>query len=583
MLYSELYKLKKITTLPTYFYNKAWQAPVEHHDNAPHEKINKPTIKKLNSYYFYSIFSIGCFALLLWSLTTHFHHHGLPVELNRQEAIKIAQNSIDESTPHWQPLSNVMKNLPTQEEEQKMQHLFAWRTAGKNAYQQLLSENYLKPYAWFIRFVHFNGDVTQRAEEYQITLRQKNTLIEKKHIFAENAFLPSLSLEEARKKTHEVLQNNFNIMPNTATEISASPKKQPERTDWVFIYKVPSTVNLQDGQQRITISLAGDQVNDAYQSLFVPETWKREYTEQKAYEGIIKTLSDFIFIIIMVCAIALLATQFNFHYFSWQAFLIFFSILFIKSLIQTYNIWPTAEIYFSTIEPFDHQLWQTLLLWFIIALGKSALIGILAAAIISIYMKSSQFKENLFSRIIIALSTGTLVASFHSILGYFTHPRTPLLPDFAPAGAYFPALSAGLLNLTFFIETTTIFMALIVACDIFTNGWQQRKIYFIALSSLLGIVFMGHNIEASTLMHCVSGGIILGLLFCTAYVYILRFDKNILPCVIGAYILLNTFQQMFFNAYSGAFLGGVISSILIITMILLWLCILQKNDRQSIQ
>ena len=133
------------------------------------------------------------------------------------------------------------------------------------------------------------------------------------------------------------------------------------------------------------------------------------------------------------------------------------------------------------------------------------------------------------------------------------------------------------MNLTFFIETTAIFMALIIACDIFTKGWQQRKIPFIGLSLLLGIVFMGHNITSLTISSCLGAGILLGILFCIAYIYILRFDKITLPCAIGSYMILTLIQKTIFNAYPGAFVGGILSIITLIGIMVLWIWILQKK------
>jgi len=573
-----LIQAKKITTLPAYFYNRAWQKSPENSELFHQEMKSQPSTITVSNSYKYSMIGLGCLALLLWLLTKHFQHNSLPVEINRKKALEIAHSTLGQPTTQWHILSNIMQTLPDKEEEQKQQHHFVWKTAGKNIYHTLLSEHYLKPHAWFIRFVRFDGDVIQRAEEHQITVRTDKSFIAKKHIFAENASLPTLSLNEARKKALEALYNDFNIAPGSATEISASPKKLPERTDWTFIYRIVSPVDLKDGQQRITISLAGNEVNDAYRSIFVPETWKRNYTEQKAFKDIITTIADFIFIIIMICAIALLTSHFNFHYFSWQTFLIFFTILFVKSFIQFFNIWPTNEIQFSTIEPFNHQLWQTVLLIFMISFAKACIVALLAAAIMPITMQSPQYKNNLVWRIIIALSTGIFVASIYSIVSYFQHPQIPLSPNFAAAGAYFPGLSAGLINLTFFIEKTVLCIALIVACDIFTNGWQKRKIYFIVLSIVLGIAFMAHNLETFSLINIFGAGILLGLLFCLAYIYILRFDKVMLPWVIGGYLSLTIIQQTVFNAYSGAILGGILSLLLILAMIIFWMQLLRRND-----
>lgn len=569
---------RKITTLPSYFYNKTWQPTIE--DTIIEQPTPEIAIKPIKNNYRIMLYGIGTLALLIWIVTTQFYYDGVPIALTRSQAVNLAKNIVNETSTSWTILSDVILTEPSQEKEQKIQHLYAWQTTGKDGYQQLLSEQYLKPYTWFIRFVHFEGDVIQRTEEHQVSLRTPDTLFEKKHIYAESLALPSLSREDAHKKVQEVVLTTFNLDINNLTEVSASPKKQPERTDWTFIYDVPSTVNIAEGKQRITISLAGDQVSDAYRSLFVPETWKRNYTEQRAFDGILSTLSDFIFILIIICALALFATQINFRAFSWHTFFIFFGIVFIKSLIQAYNIWPTTEIHFSTIEPFYHQVWKMLLLWLIVALAKSVCIGILAATIVPIIIKSPQFNYNFISRIIFASSIGTLVAAVYSLIIYVSPAIVPLWPDFMPAGAYMPALSAALHNITFFIETMMIFIVLVIAADVLTNGWHQRKPFFVLIAFLLGLAFMGHNIESLPFFYCLTAGVLFGLLACLSYIYVLRFDKVMLAFPIAAYMILHSVQQMFFNAYPGAILGGVLSIILIMIIMVVWMQ-LQRNRQAN--
>lgn len=580
----------KITNAPPSCYNDAWKPVQQKTHHMPSTHLTTPTIfTPANKKLLYGLGCTGLIALSVWCITTRFEFDGLRLKLTRSKAIQQAEHVIAQPSDTWEILASVIDEIPTEdkrkkthgEEEQKLQHDFVWKTSGKGIYHKLLKLSYLKPYTWFIRFVNFHGDVTQRAEEYQITTRKTANILEKKHILAEDAAVPSLTLDEARTKAHDVLFQEFKLNPHDVSEISASPKKLPHRTDWTFIFSMPSTIALREGQQRISISLAGNTVSDAHRFIFVPEAWKRTYTEEKTQKAIIKMLSDFLLALLMVGALILLAFYNNFRYFSLRIFWLFFGILFIKSVIQAFNMWPTLAIHFTTIEPFSHQLWQTVLLWFVLTLVKSTTIAILVGSIVSICTISPQFKDTLTARSLAALSLGIIPASIASLVSYFSVALAPHLADFSAAGAFFPFLSAALQNVTTYIEATTLFMALIVASDILTDGWQKNKILFIGISLALGILSMGHFIESTTLLACLLAGVISGILFCGAYILLLRYDKVFLPLVTGSYILLSIIQETMFHAYPQASTGGIMSIFSIIFMMVLWTQVLLHKQRKD--
>jgi hypothetical protein len=63
---------------------------------------------------------------------------------------------------------------------------FVWQTAGEAVYTKLLGV-YVTPPSWVIRFARFQGDVAQRAEEYEVYVRGDGQTFRVSHRFAEAA------------------------------------------------------------------------------------------------------------------------------------------------------------------------------------------------------------------------------------------------------------------------------------------------------------------------------------------------------------------------------------------------------------
>ena len=58
-------------------------------------------------------------------------------------------------------------------------------------------------------------------------------------------------------------------------EVSARPAKLKARTDWTFTFLDTTVPALPQGEPRVAVEIAGDEVTAAYRFVFVPEEWQR--------------------------------------------------------------------------------------------------------------------------------------------------------------------------------------------------------------------------------------------------------------------------------------------------------------------
>src|SRR5205814_5187050 len=99
-----------------------------------------------------------------WIAASEFKTEAPPITISRgeaetaaREALKKQGYSIDSS---WTVLSRV--SAETDEDDR-----FVWQKRGREGYATLVG-TFIVPPRWFVRFVRFEGDVADRAEEYQV-------------------------------------------------------------------------------------------------------------------------------------------------------------------------------------------------------------------------------------------------------------------------------------------------------------------------------------------------------------------------------------------------------------------------------
>ncbi len=152
-------------------------------------------------------------------------------------------------------------------------------TSGDERRRQLLGK-YLPDARWNVRIATFEGDVAERAEEWHVFVTRTSQVLRVEHTLPEDR--PGATLDEstARTRAEAVLMQEFGLRAGSgdvqAREVSARPAKRKARTDWTFTYTDLSLPPLPQGELRIEVELAGDDVASVRRFVFVPEQWDRQ-------------------------------------------------------------------------------------------------------------------------------------------------------------------------------------------------------------------------------------------------------------------------------------------------------------------
>lgn len=563
------FKSGKWLELPQEYYNKAWKRT--HHEEHDQEVAEQAYTLMNFSKKRKSIFlGVGILGLLSWIFFTKFTYDVIPLTTTRCDAREVAQKLTQAHGCPWTSLAGVEIPLATKDRDQ---HIFVWRECGVESYKKLL-QSYLLPPAWKVRLVQFEGDIADRAQEYQVVIARAQDdafhVDRIVHIVPESWSSESLSLGQARQKALKIVQEKYDLSEQELHEISAIPTKQPHRLDWRFIFH-DTTENLGVGQARIGVEIKGNEIVDVHRYVFVPEVWQRDLKNEESFIILLTTIARFIGnVLLVLLSLFMLITAWKRIRFSIKIFLFIAGSLFIKSCMQAVNIWPLATILFTTTDPFAYQAWRICAIWLLYGLLKSGGYGIVAALLQGFRFKSPQTSRKLSPYLWVGSLLGIFAAGFCALCKWFVVARTPSWPEMIPAGAYFPWLSEALMTWAHYIEDTIIVLLVFTALDyIGTTNWK-RKHWLVGFFIILLTLAACDLSELSSVTSWLAIGICLGAVVSVSYWYILRFARAAVPSMIAMIVALKAVPALFFNPYPGAFWGTLMAIVLIMSFAVYW-------------
>ncbi|HEY7058463.1 MAG TPA: lysostaphin resistance A-like protein, partial [Vicinamibacterales bacterium] len=213
--------------------------------------------------------------------------------ITRQQAADIARRTLTERGftlgPRW-------RVMPVPDDGGGGAGEFVSETAGEARRRSLLGSYLPKP-RWNVRVATFEGDVVDRAEEWRVSVSDTGEVRMVQHTLPEGR--PGASLDEpvARALAVATLQKRYGLdaARGQAREVSAHPQKLKARTDWTFTYVDTTVPPLPQGEPRIEITLAGDEVAASGRFVYVPEEWRRQERAAATRNTVLQVLVSVLF------------------------------------------------------------------------------------------------------------------------------------------------------------------------------------------------------------------------------------------------------------------------------------------------
>ena len=484
----------------------------------------------------------GIAGLAVWALLARFQTDVPGLEVDREQAVKIAREVLEERgvqiPPTWREMVSV-RGGATQAGR------FVWQTAGRETHEQLAG-SYVPGVRWRIRYATFEGSVEERAEEYRVIVADSESVPRVIHRLPEAREGAALSEEEARSKAQSAVSARFGLEPGDLKEISAEPSQRPARRDWTFVF-ADRTRPLPQGEARVAAVVAGDEVSDVYRLVHLPEEWQRDERSRRNLVGVLGIIGGVLLALGAVVGAVVALIRWSRGKFSSRTFFWLAPILFLLQLAGFFNGWPALTSNLTTAEPLSHQLLALIAVSLIGTLFLSLLLALLFG-----WVKASVRwgGEATGGRIALGIAVGVVAKALEVLATTFATAKGPAWPRFGALDDFLPALGPLIQSITQYLMLLSVLLVAIAAVEVLTRGWSRRR-YAGGLLILLGLVGQGAGFE--DLGEWLVRGLLLGAALLAAYVY-LRAEAGLIPLALASYLTLGLLQQAIDQPYGGALL-----------------------------
>ncbi len=509
----------------------------------------------------------GLLALGLWVATADFGSDAPALGVRRDQAIGIAKHALSErnlDASGWRELATVQEGLDVADR-------FIWQSAGEDTYRTLLG-SYLDSPRWKIRFARFDGDdVQERAEEFLVYVDTSTKAVRVRHQLPEVRSGQVLDQATARKIALATIREKGGLSADRLRKVSAEPVKLPNRQDWTFTFADPDPL-LPEGETRVSVEIAGEQVVDFYRGVHVPEDWLRTDRSHRTMRQIVQILSALVLVLIVIAGAVVAIVSWSRKQFSVPTFLAFAALVLCIQTFASWNSWQATAAAFSTAQPLGDQI--------LTELGSAAVGALFLALLLGLIMGwlhrsnaalgtgAQPSTRNRLETIWFGLSLGVAFAFLGRMASLMNTAADPTWASYGALEDYFPSMSPLLGSLATYLLTTIVLLLFFSGVNNFTGAWSRKKRVGTLLILVAGLVFRG--IVAETLLPWISGGILLGAGLWLAYIFVLRFDLNLIPMASCGLIGLDRVQQGLYQAYPGSLFGESLAVLGLMVLAVLW-------------
>jgi hypothetical protein len=558
ILYARL-RMGRWHQLATGYYNNEWKVDTREREIKILPLMIPYNFGAKQKKIFYVITALVCVA---WALMAPWVNNCPALTIDKSQARSIAQKMIGDRN-NTICMDSSWRTMTTIAGQKGANDRFIWQEGGAQLYSSLINLNYLSPACWHIRMAKFEGDLEDRAQEFNVFLARDGALVRFEHQLPEKQAGAQLTQDQARNIALRALAQQLNLKETDLVEISATPAKLPARTDWTFIFSNPAVYSLSTGQARISVSIAGDTVNDIMQHIHMPQEWERHDKNKQTLYQTIQMLSYFLILLLVgiFALYALFTAKFSFWYaFHFYCYLVGFG------LITATLSWPTIAAQFSTSEPLAGQIFRVLLSLFVSIFAVNGVVALLYSFINQYQTKSihtALSKERCF----FAFALGMVLQLIFVATQKIGYSLSPTWASFTQANYYLPAVGVVVEMITLLFSYALIPILLTIGINKISHNWSRYQYACAGLLIMSGFIIAAVSPIASLLITFVRG-LLSGIAILLGYLYLLRFDPSLGLFVAGATVICLGITKAVYHAFPGALLGSCIGIILVASLVI---------------
>lgn len=477
----------------------------------------------------------------------------------RAEAVAIAQRAI---AAQGVTLPAGWEYLATVEAMPGTASRFTWQTAGRDAYRALLGR-WINGPTWVVRAVTFQGDVAERAEEWEVTIGADGTVLEVEHQLPEARPGPAIAEDSARTLARAALAARLGIDPAGAREVSATPARLAARTDWAFVFAdTGASPRLPQGELRARVTVSGATVTGASRYVFIPEAWERADRAEASTAIVFDVLQAVVLAGLLFGAVAAGVLALSRKRFPAGVGRRAFVVLGLLQLASAANNWPALRAAFSTAEPLELQVGLAVVTQVVVALLLAGLLTLVAGLCIR-WTAEAHPVPPAPGRARWVSASALALAGVSAVNGVLAAGRAPRWPSYAAAGGAVPWLGAGLSAFTGWLTMALVLFVLFATVGRFTEGWTRRRLWGAVALVAAGMALGG--VQGRELLPAwLASGALAGGLALAAWLLLVRHDLMAVPMVAAGVVVLGQVRAAVTAAYPGAAAGALLGSALVV-------------------
>lgn len=541
-------------------YNSGWQPPPAVETEAPAKTVVTAGLTVQNRRI---LAAVGVAGLLLWALTIGFTTEAPKLETGDREAREAARQTLAhagfEPDATWRELSTAQAPLGLADR-------FVWTEGGPEVYRDLMGR-YLPTPRRMVRYARFDGDVAERAEEYVVYVAPDGSVHRSVHRIPEAR--PGAALEEndARTIALETVASIYDLSGADIEEVSADSSQLPERRDWSFVFKDTMDFPMATGEARIEVEIAGDEVVAYGRFIHIPEEWERAHRKRQSISQVVQIGCVVLLVLIYLAGAVMAIVRWSRRQFATATFAIFCGLMAIVGAIQIGNGFRSGSAQFNTAISFEIQT-MTVLIGGVIATTAIASVVALLIGLAHRWLPQQETTDNR-SSLAAGFGVGAILAAVGAIGLMLTPATMPTWPNFNGASATVPIIDVAFSALSSWITSTALFLFLMAAAHVLSDGWRRRRGPVSAGLILFGLVLAGSGGVDSIGMWLLEG-FLTGLVLLAIWWFVARYQPALVPLITASGAVLATVRNAVVGAFPGAAAGSMIGGVLVIFCAIWW-------------
>jgi MFS family permease len=388
----------------------------------------------------------------------------------------------------------------------------------------------------------FEGDVAERAEEWRITIGPSAEPRQIRHALPEARPGARLAKDSARIVAEREAAARFDVDPAMLRLVAAEEKDRPARTDWSFTFADPRVDVGKEGEARMSVIVAGDEIVGAGRYVHLPEPWLRTEREREGRMQIARIVAGLLSALAGLAALAAGVRSWMRGNCDARALLLALAITFVVAAGGIAVMWPALAMKLRTTEP---VVWQALLL--VSGLLLAAVLGALVVALatgVGAWAARTRPVTPL-AGLLPPWAAGGAAALFvagAAALAERLLPRdAPLWPSLEFDSAAAPWLAAALHGLGI-VSSIGIGLFVLHILDRVTSSWTRRAWLAVAVvvALIAGLVAAKAGEQGAA---AVAAGLSAGIVAAGAVFCVLRFDARTVPGYVVAAALVGATEE----------------------------------------